>query len=229
MSSTTSGATPNTGSSSAPTSALPRHLDPRKFAQQGVEISGDVSLESLERLQPLLATKGNRAQGNEGQIDKEKGDGESRESQISANLIFGIDEQGIRNVTGLVTANLEMVCQRCLEAATQALEVSINLGIVWSDEQAANLSKTWDPWILDEGQTDIYQMIEDELILGLPIVAYHSEECVAHSLYSTDTDIDSGENRTTADKENQSGVQETKQTEKPNPFQVLETLKGSLK
>lgn len=224
MSSTTSGAKPNIGSkakpSAGPTPALPRHLDPRKFAQQGVEISGDVSLEALERLQLLLASRDS--------VDK--GNGKSSKSQISANLIFGIDEQGIRNVTGLVNANLEMVCQRCLDAATQVLAVSINLGIVWSDEQAANLSKAWDPWILDEGQTDIYQMIEDELILGLPIVAYHSEECVAHSLYSTDTDIDdSGENTTTADKENQSAAQETRQTEKPNPFQVLETLKGSLK
>lgn len=221
MSSTTSGTTPNTGSSTAPTSALPRHLDPRKFAQQRVEISGDVSLDALERLQPLLATKGNGDKGN---------NGEGVESQISANLIFGIDEQGIRNVTGLVTANLEMVCQRCLEAAPQALEVSINLGIVWSDEQAAKLSKAWDPWILlDEGQTDIYQMIEDELILGLPIVAYHSEECLPHSLYSTGADIDGGESTTATDKQSQSSVQETKKTEKPNPFQVLETLKGSLK
>lgn len=182
-------------------SVLPRHLDPRKFAQQRVSISGQISVSMLERLQPLLAT--------------------STEGGISANLEFGIDEQGIRNVTGVINARLAMVCQRCLEASFQDLELPINLGIVWSDEQAANLSKSWDPWILDEGQTDIYQMIEDELILGLPIVAYHDTECVPHSLYQTDKALDeNGE----ADSEKAAA----QATDKPNPFQVLEELKGSL-
>jgi len=202
----------STTPSTVPASALPRYIDPRKFAQQRVDISGEVDVDKLNRLQPLLACN-----------DK---------SKISGSLKFGIDEQGIRHVTGTIYAELEMVCQRCLEGAPQILDVSVNLGIVWSDEQAANLSKTWDPWILEEGQTDIYQMIEDELILGLPIVAYHGTACIAHSLYSTDDSItgdDSIDDAADLGKrrhpENTGGAH----NETPNPFQVLEELKGSLK
>lgn len=182
--------------SNTPASVLPRQLDPRKFAQQRVSISGKVDVKTLERLKPLLAN--------------------DHEGTISAKLQFGVDEQGIRNVTGSIIAELAMVCQRCLEPVLEPLEVSIKLGIVWNDEKAANLSKSWEPWILEEGQTDIYQMLEDELILGLPIVAYHSNECVPHEMYSTES-VD----------EKAKAVLE-KMTNKPNPFQMLEELKNSL-
>lgn len=177
-------------------SVLPRQLDPRKFAQQRVIISGNVDIAILERLKALLA---NDTSGS-----------------ISAKLQFGVDEQGIRNVIGSIRGELAMVCQRCLEPVLEPLDVSIKLGIVWSDEQAANLSNSWEPWILEEGQTDIYQMLEDELILGLPIVAYHPSECIPHEMYSTES----------VDEKAKAVLEEM--TNKPNPFQVLGELKNSL-
>jgi uncharacterized protein len=113
----------------------------------------------------------------------------------------------------------------------ESLTVSINLGIVWNDEKAAALSKPWEPWILEEGQADIYQMIEDELILGLPIVAYHPTECIAHEMYNTESvDDETKANSALSTSENSlSEAASVKMANKPNPFQVLEELKGSLK
>ncbi len=185
-------------SSTTSAPVLPRHLDPRKFAQQSLNIDGLVDIRTLERLLPLLA---------------------NQEGEISAQLQFGVDEQGIRYVTGKLNATVNVVCQRCLDAMTQSLMLPISLGIVWDDDQAANLPKTWDPWILDEGQADIYQMIEDELILGLPIVAYHETECVPQSLYEASAD-EALEGKNQRPKI----VEETQ-----NPFQALEVLKGALK
>jgi len=191
-------------------SVLPRQLDPRKFAQQGVGISGSVDVKALVRLTPLLANDDT--------------------GKINATLLFGVDEQRIRNVTGSVDAELAMVCQRCLEPVLESLTVSIKLGMVWNDEKAAALSKSWEPWILEEGQTDIYQMIEDELILGLPIVAYHSSECVAHEMYTTEN-VDAETKAKASSPINKNSLSEAtseRMTSKPNPFQVLEELKGSL-
>jgi len=52
-------------------------------------------------------------------------------------------------------------------------------------------------------------MIEEELLLSLPAVAYHSEPCLDSKLYSSGKPVE---------------VKETK-----NPFKVLEQLKSSPK
>jgi uncharacterized protein len=178
-------------------SVLPRHIDPRKFAQQGININGNVDIAKLSRVDTLLA---------------------SQQGSAYADLFFGVDEQGIRNLTGSISATVEMVCQRCLEAAPQTLQISLNLGFVWSDEDVDKLPNTYEPWIIGEGQTDIYDVIADELILSLPIVAYHDQSCVPPELFSSkDTSSKSGIAADSID------------NSKPNPFQVLEQLKGSLK
>jgi len=175
---------------------LPRHIDPRKFAQQGINISGDVDIAELTRVKSLLANSNGAAY---------------------AELRFGVDEQGVRKLTGSISATVEMVCQRCLEAAPQTLQIELNLGFAWSDEDVEKLPKSYEPWIIGEGQTDIYDVVADELILGLPIVAYHDQSCVPQELFSSkDTSGRSGNGANSKD------------TSKPNPFQVLEQLKGSL-
>jgi uncharacterized protein len=182
--------------SSTQKTVLPRHIDPRKFAQQGISISGDVDLTQLLRVSSLLASSQGRAH---------------------AELVFGVDQQGVRNLTGSIEAKVEMVCQRCLEAAPQALQINLSLGFVWKDEDVEKLPKAYEPWIIGEGQTDIYDVVADELILNLPIVAYHEELCIPQELFSSkDVAGKSG-----------SGAS-SKDTDKPNPFQVLEQLKSSL-
>ena len=175
---------------------LPRHIDPRKFAQQGISIGGEVDLAELLRVSSLLAN----SQGS-----------------AHAELVFGVDQQGIRNLTGSIEAKVEMVCQRCLEAAPQALQINVSLGFVWKDEDVEKLPKAYEPWIIGEGQTDIYDVVADELILNLPIVAYHEESCIPQELFSSkDVTGKSGNGAS------------SKSTDKPNPFQVLEQLKSSL-
>ncbi|MEO0443246.1 MAG: YceD family protein [Pseudomonadota bacterium] len=179
-------------SSTSSATALPRHIDPRKFAQQGVSVHGYIDLSLMDRIVPLLA---------------------SNEGQIVAELVFGAsDEHQQQCLQGKLNAKVDMVCQRCLEPCPQQLEAEIKLAMLWNDDQVSQLPKTWDPWIVAEGQVDIYQVLEDELILSLPIVAYHDYLCIAPERY-------------------QSGDRQTTQqaADKLSPFHVLEQLKGSVK
>ena len=66
-----------------------------------------------------------------------------------------------------------------------------------------------DPWIVGEGAADFYDMIEEEMLLNLPAVAYHQEPCIDSKLFV-------------------SGELVAVKQEK-NPFQVLEQLKSSPK
>jgi len=169
---------------------LPRQGDPRKFAQQGVRISGFLPVEKLTRLQDLLL--------------------ESSDAQAQVDLAFGISEEGKLVVEGQALVGLTFTCQRCLGPVTVPVEATIELAMVRTEEDAKRLPKRLDPWILaEEGETDLYTIVEEELLLSLPSVAFHPEACIDEQLLSSGEPVEA----------------EPAQ----NPFQVLKQLKGSPK
>ncbi|MET0355398.1 MAG: YceD family protein [Cellvibrio sp.] len=167
---------------------LPKQGDPRKFAQQGISLQGIVPVAELPRLAATV---------------------EETTGEIQVDLAFGINEEKKKVVTGHATADLVLVCQRCLEKVSVPVESNISLGIAWDDEEAEKLPDYLDPWITGEGVADLYDMIEEEMLLSLPKVAYHQEQCVDRQLFSSGKPVE---------------VKKTK-----NPFQVLEQLKSSPK
>jgi uncharacterized protein len=168
---------------------LPRQVDPRKFATKGISLSGRVPLEALPRLSEAV---------------------QSGVDEIDVHLHFGIDEQGAKTLKGSADARVSVVCQRCLQPAQLTLHADIALAVIWTEEQAQNLSKDLDPWVLEEGPADIYQAVEEELLLVLPMVAYHEEQCIDPSVLSVGDVVPDAQ-------------------ESNNPFKVLEQLKGSPK
>ena len=166
---------------------LPKQGDPRKFAQQGISLDGFVLVAELPRLaESLQETTG----------------------EIQVDLAFGISVEKKKIVTGHASAELTLVCQRCLENVKVPVKSDISLGIVWDEEGAEALPEYLDPWITGEGIADLYDMIEVELLLSLPKVAYHEELCVDRQLFTSGKPVE---------------------VKKPNPFQVLEQLKSSPK
>lgn len=175
-------------SSAASKSVLPRLVDPRKFAQQGLSLNGIIVLSGLTRLAELS-------------LD------DSAEVEVA--LDFGVDEQRHRLISGTASCVLTLTCQRCLEPVNIPVDAVLNLAVVWDEERAGQLPKSLDPLILGEGPADIYTIIEDELLLNLPIASYHGEDCVERTSFGDDA-------------EDEAEVAD-------NPFQVLEQLKGSPK
>ena len=166
---------------------LPKQGDPRKFAQQGISLDGFVPVAELPRLaESLQETTG----------------------EIQVDLAFGISVEKKKIVTGHASAELTLVCQRCLENVKVPVKSDISLGIVWDEEGAEALPEYLDPWITGEGVADLYDMIEEEMLLSLPKVAYHEELCVDRQLFTSGKPVE---------------------VKKPNPFQVLEQLKSSPK
>lgn len=168
---------------------LPRFVDPRKFAQQGINIEGVIHISDLERIA-------------ESQVRDNP--------EVAVKLQFDVDEQKHRVITGQVSCQVQSLCQRCLEPVLLDLDCTLSLGVVWDEEQAKQLPVNLDPCILPEdGNTDIYQVVEEELLLAMPMVAYHDHDCIDKSLYSCGTPA--------------------KPEPKENPFKVLEQLKGTPK
>jgi uncharacterized protein len=168
--------------------ALPRQGDPRKFAQHGAILEGCVAVSELSRVAEATENAG---------------------GEVQVKLEFKISEEKKKVVVGTAKADLSLICQRCLEPVTVPVASNISLGIVWDEEGASKLPPHFEPWITGEGIADLYEMIEDELLLSLPAVAYHEEPCIDRKLYSSGQPVEVKKER--------------------NPFQVLEQLKSSPK
>ena len=171
------------------TPPLPRLIDPRKFAQQGLNLTGKFPVKELSRISQAVLESA---------------------AEVDVELDCYVDGERIRTVTGQAKCQLDVTCQRCLESVTVSVSADIHLAIVWDEDAAKNLPKRFDPWIAVEGPNDLYEVIEDELLLNLPLASYHEHQCVEASAFSI-------------------GEVEEAEAVAPNPFQMLEQLKGSPK
>jgi len=166
---------------------LPTSLDVRKAAARGSVVSGAVELAKLPRLLDVLA---------------------SGEGEIEAQCSFSRDEESRSLVTVEGSAKLVITCQRCLEPMPLAIASENTLAIVGSDEAASQLPAPLDPWIVEEEQGALWSLVEDELILEIPVVAYHdTDDC-----------------KKLLDAYRQ--PPETPESDGDNPFKVLEQLKS---
>lgn len=139
----------------------------------------------------------------------------SQSARVEVTLQFLRDEARRPVVKGHIEASLRVMCQRCMRPMDLDLRLNVSLGIVQSEEQAERLPEEMDPLLVDEEPVWIADLIEDELILGLPVVATHpadSPDC--HTVQTAGPRIEQAPTRVKGDE----GGQE-------NPFAVLSALK----
>jgi uncharacterized protein len=181
---------PRGGYYSPPMSAktLPEYLDLRRLAEQEAVVVGQMPNRAMYRLLDSLADDN---------------------GQTEAELCFALDPIRRPTIRGWARTELALVCQRCLEVYRQPLNVEFNLVRVRGEAEAEQLPDGVEPLLLsDEEQLRTAELLEDELILALPIVAAHADE--------KDCRIDAGE---------QSAAGEAADQQKTNPFAALAALK----
>lgn len=173
------------------TGALPHTVEVRTLAAREVCLQGTVSVERMPRLsQAIIGADGPAA----------------------ADVQFRRDEEGRYLIVLKVAMPVQVACQRCLEPMSLALSADTVLAALWSDDQAPHLPSRYDP-LVTEAETDLWQVVEDELLLALPPFSYHDHACgeaIEAPPSETDTDTQTGGG------------------EKDNPFSVLAALKGQM-
>ncbi|MFT4520199.1 MAG: hypothetical protein ACI9JM_002599 [Halioglobus sp.] len=163
-------------------------LDIRKAAVRDTGVSGVLRPLDLQRFRPLLAAD---------------------EGSIQAELSFSRDEEKHYLVTVEVSADIQIICQRCLEAMSEHIESTNTLAAVWTDEEAAQLPRSLDALILGDESCNLWELVEDELMLAMRPFSYHdTEECKNRIKAFSDP-----------------ALEEEQGEEKPNPFNVLAQLK----
>ncbi|MFM1895086.1 MAG: hypothetical protein RLZZ385_160 [Pseudomonadota bacterium] len=186
-------------------SPLPGSVDARKIFASGGSVRGFVDLRRLQNLVSLLAEPR----------------GEAR-----VWLNFLLDSGGRRSIVGGVTATLKVKCQRCLQPLDIHIDEPVNLVLVADDAAAKLLDTSVDPWISQEPRIDLLGLVEEQLVLSLPIVSYHQSgpcgELMSYTADSTDEPL-SDNNKGTAAGSGNGRAGDTKNPEQ-SPFKVLKDL-----
>lgn len=165
---------------------LPTHVNPMRLAENATTLHGLLLTKNMERLRTSLYDP---------------------EAEADVKIQFGVDQQGVHFLKGVVTAHVTLQCQRCMESFVHEICGDFAYGMVSSEEKAKKLPKRYDPITVLDDSLNIPDMIEEELMINLPIVPMHcSVDCKVHLPIVVAADPEA------------SG-------EKQNPFKVIESLK----
>ncbi len=134
---------------------LPQRINLPQLADLGRQMAGRVKAEALPRLAQLAY--------------------EGRIGDAFATLDFGVDIQGWRYVRGKVTCPVSLQCQRCLGALENVIASTFALSPARTDVNEKAFPKHYDMIELDGLQVSLTAIIEDELLLSLPMVPMHAE------------------------------------------------------
>lgn len=173
-------------------------LDVQAFARAGGELAGATPIATMTRLSASAhAPDDGSPAATEGQVRW------AATGQLKARV--GTPPQVWLHVTA--EAALTMTCQRCLQPVSEPLAVDRWFRFVASENEAAeqDAEAEEDVLVLNR-QFKLLELIEDELLLALPVIARH--DACPQPLPQDDAPADVAE----AD-------------ERPNPFAALEALK----
>lgn len=168
---------------------LPTYIDPIKFAQQGVSIEGYIPLSQMTDIAEDLA---------------------HTEGQLIAHLDFGVDHEGFCFLKGKIEGELALRCQRCMQIFHLPLNLELSLSPVKDEKASKRLPSYYDPLPLTEESLLLKTILEEEIILSLPLVAKHdSKDCPVktHKISLT-------------------GEKEPVINERKSPFEILKKIKS---
>lgn len=168
---------------------LPVEVEPFRAAKHRLDYQGILPLNQMPRLaQATLA------------VNKD----------AEAWIRFDVDSQGLTVMKGEASTEVTLECQRCGGAFVLPLQIEFQYSPVTDHQSMDELPEAYNPLELDEhGQFFIRQVLEDEFIIALPLIAMHDiEACEVHEHEQTFGQLSD----------------ELEDTQ-PNPFAILQSLK----
>jgi uncharacterized protein len=136
---------------------LPIEINILRLAEQRASLTGTFLVKDMPRVGPMLA---------------------NLEGQANFTLEFGIDVTKRRFIQGQVSAVMNVICQRCLKNMPCIVEDVFLLSPVSSEQDEESLPENYEPILVVGEEQPLMDIIEDELILRIPLVVTHRpNEC----------------------------------------------------
>ena len=204
---------------------LPDHIDILRLARQGGKLVGRQSLNGMARLRQGILLQDDIVNTGQRPVLKPFVKESLLEQQeigcAHVELEFDEDDERFLFIKGTVQADVYMVCQRCLEPMLVGLDAGFLLGIVEDEAKVGQLPEQYEPLVVSGKTSSLSEIIEDELILSLPLVALHETDKCSASVLISDMVPTSAKGRG-KDAGQGNGMEEHKLK---NPFSVLSALK----
>lgn len=97
-------------------------------------------------------------------------------SEIRADLRFS-EFDGQPAVDGRLSGQLVLTCQRCMSSVALAVEEQFQVLVV--PQERVDEPGGYEPFVADPARLDLRWMVEDQALLGLPLVPMHAPESCA--------------------------------------------------
>lgn len=124
------------------------------LARRGGVLSGEIDLGKLTRLAQLLA---------------------SDRGSVKASLRFRQASGGWPIIELEYDTAVQLTCQRCLEPVGYRIEGRVEFAVLDSPSMEEHLPKECEPLVLEDERLMPAMLIEDELIISLPLVPRHED------------------------------------------------------
>ena len=143
-----------------------------ELAASGQVIEFTEKLGGFERLARIV-------EGDLETLDPDKLPSDWREQRVSGRLSFGFADaqDGLPMLQGEVTATIDAVCQRCLDA--MQLPLSVELKLLFAGTESTAEDGGFESWELEDDFLRPIDIVEEALIMAMPLAAMHvdSDTC----------------------------------------------------
>jgi len=173
--------------------SFPPYIYPKRLPAEDAGASGRLKLQDMKRIAELL-------------VPPFAGD-------VQVTLAFGRAGK-FRTISGTVCCELTLRCQRCLQAKPLLVDHAFALALLTHEKNIEQLPDPYDPLLITDDPISLNQLVEDELLLVLPLVPMHAlADCQARFISDPE-----------ASGSVSIGVGEATKKQ-ANPFDVLKNLK----
>lgn len=131
-------------------------IDPKRYAEAGRTLEGALPLSSLSLPAEVLVVP---------------------QAVVHYQFSFGVDKEDYVYIHGQVKTELNLECQRCLKPMSQSISSEFYLSPVRTGVEAHDLPERYEAIFLEEGKVSLSQIVEEELILSLPMAPMHTGNC----------------------------------------------------
>lgn len=136
-------------------SELPLKLDVWELFKSKAVLNGTLELIVGERLQGLIVDSA---------------------IPLTVSLAFTLDSDGHKVLVLQIEGSATLLCQRCLEPLEHTLAIHSQL-VPEADWEKADCPSEYDPLPIVRDRIILRELIEEEIILALPMVPMHMEQC----------------------------------------------------
>ncbi|MBU6954342.1 YceD family protein [Hahella sp. HN01] len=137
---------------------IPELVDPYKMCEKELTLEGVILAKALPRYADQLAG------------------GATDSDQVEASARFRRDEQGSRVAYIVYSTLARLTCQRCLGEVGLKINGETTFAFLGSESELDQLPRSYEPVLMEGSEVNLLQAIEDELLLSLPMFAYHEDE-----------------------------------------------------